>query len=167
MSFAQSLLPEFDHEMAGTRRTLERVPEDRLSWRPHPRSSTLGELATHLANLNSWIVRTVETDSFDIAPVGAPRPRPEPLGSRQALLAAFDGQVAAGRARLAAATDEQMRAPWTLLAGGKTVFTMPRAACLRSFVMSHGIHHRAQLGLYLRMLDVPVPGLYGPSADEP
>ncbi|HVO13005.1 MAG TPA: DinB family protein [Vicinamibacteria bacterium] len=166
MALAQALLPEFDHEMAGTRRTLERVPEGRLSWRPHPKSYTLGELATHLANLHSWIVRIFENESVDIAPPGQPPRRPEPLTSRQALLATFDKHLAEGRARLAAATDEQMRAPWTLLFGGKTVFTMPRAASLRSMVMNHGVHHRAQLGVYLRLLDVSVPGLYGPSADE-
>jgi uncharacterized damage-inducible protein DinB len=167
MTLGQSLLPEFDREMAGTRKTLERVPEDRLSWRPHPRSSTLGDLAAHLANLQSFVALILEHDSFDFAPVGQPPRRPEAPGSRQALLAAFDSHLAAGRPLVAAATDEQMRAPWTMLAGGRTVFTMPRAACLRSLVMNHGIHHRAQLGVYLRMLEVPVPGLYGPSADEP
>ncbi len=166
MALAQALLPELDHETAGTRRTLERVPEDRLSWRPHPKSYTLGELATHLANLHAWMARTLEHDSFELAPAGQPPRRPEPLTSREALLAAFDTHLAEGRARLAAATDEQMRAPFTLLFGGRAVFTLPRVATLRSMVMNHGIHHRAQLGVYLRMLDVPVPSLYGPTADE-
>jgi uncharacterized damage-inducible protein DinB len=166
MSLGQSLLPEFDHEMAGTRRTLERVPEDRLFWTPHDKSMTLGGLASHLANLPSWVGYTVERDSLDVAPVGQPPLRQPPMTSRPALLDHFDRHVAEGRALLAAAADERLLAPWTLLGGGQAYFTMPRIAVLRSFVMNHSIHHRAQLGVYLRLLDVPVPGLYGPSADE-
>ncbi len=166
MSLGQSLLPEFDHEMAGTRKTLERVPEEKLGWRPHAKSMTLGGLASHLANLSSWIGHTVERDSLDLAPVGqAPLRQPE-MTSRQALLDHFDRHVAEGRAALAAASDETLLAPWTLLGGGKPYFTMPRVAVLRSYVLNHNVHHRAQLGVYLRLLDVPVPGLYGPSADE-
>ena len=166
MSMSQALLPELDHEMAGTRRTLERVPEDRLAWRPHPKSTTLGGLATHLANLPSWIGYTIRLDSLDIAPVGAPPWREEEKTTRQALLDHFDKHLAEGRTLLAAATDEHLRGPWTLLGVGKAHFTMPRIACLRTFVMNHAIHHRAQLGVYLRLLDLPVPALYGPSADE-
>jgi uncharacterized damage-inducible protein DinB len=166
MSLGQSLLPEFDHEMAGTRRTLERVPEDRLFWRPHERSMTLGGLASHLAHLPSWIAYTVERDSLDVAPVGQPPLRQPEMTSQKALLEHFDGHVAEGRARLADASDDTLLGPWTLLGGGKPYFTMPRIAVLRSFVMSHNVHHRAQLGVYLRLLDLPVPGLYGPSADE-
>jgi uncharacterized damage-inducible protein DinB len=166
MTLSQSLLPEFDHEMAGTRRTLERVPEDRLGWRPHAKSMTLGGLATHLANIPSWIGYTIKLDSLDVAPVGAPPWREEEKTSQAALLGHFDAHVAEGRTLLAAATDEHLLGPWTLLAGGKAVFTMPRIATLRAFVMNHNVHHRAQLGVYLRLLDVPVPGLYGPSADE-
>jgi len=166
MSLAQSLLPEFDHEMSGTRKTLERVPEDRLAWRPHAKSMTLGGLASHLSNLPSWVALTIERDQLDIAPVGAPPLREPEKTSRAALLEHFARHRAEGRALLAAATDEHLLGPWTLLGGGKVFFTMPRIASLRSFVMNHMIHHRAQLGIYLRLLDVPVPGLYGPSADE-
>jgi uncharacterized damage-inducible protein DinB len=166
MSLAQSLLPEFDHEMSGTRKTLERVPEDRLSWRPHAKSMTLGGLASHVSNLPSWIGHTIRLDQLDIAPVGEKPWREPEKTSRAALLEHFAKHRAEGRALLAAATDEHLLGPWTLLSGGKPLFTMPRIACLRSFVMNHAIHHRAQLGVYLRLLDVPVPGLYGPSADE-
>ena len=166
MALVPSLLQELDQEMAGTRKTLERVPEDRLDWRPHPKSFTLGALATHLANVPSWMAPTLRQDSMDIAPVGQPPFKAELQTSRAGLLAAFDRNLEAGREALAAATDESLLAPWTLLAGGKAIFTMPRAACLRSFILNHNVHHRAQLGVYLRMLDVPVPGLYGPSADE-
>jgi uncharacterized damage-inducible protein DinB len=166
MSLGQSLLPEFDHETSGTRKTLERVPEDRLDWRPHPKSMTLGGLASHLANVPSWIAFTVSFPSLDLAPVGQPPLRQPEMTSRKALLEHFDRHVAEGRAALATASDEALLAPWTLLSGGKAYFTMPRIAVLRSFVMNHNVHHRAQLGVYLRLLDVAVPGLYGPSADE-
>lgn len=166
MSLSEALLPEFDHEMSGTRKTLERVPEDRLAWRPHAKSMTLGGLATHLSNIPSWIAHTIRLDQLDIAPVGAPPWREPEKTSRAALLEHFARHRAEGRALLAAATDEHLLGPWTLLGGGKVFFTMPRIASLRSFVMNHMIHHRAQLGVYLRLLDVPVPGLYGPSADD-
>ena len=166
MSLGQSLLPEFDHEVAGTRKTLERVPEDRLGWRPHPKSMTLGALASHLANLPSWIGHTIRSDRLDLAPVGGEPLREPEKTSRRALLDHFDRQTSEGRALLAAASDETLLASWTLLGGGKPHFTMPRVAVLRTFVMNHNVHHRAQLGVYLRLLDVPVPALYGPSADE-
>lgn len=165
MGIAQGMLPEFDHEMAGVRRTLERVPEDRLGWRPHPKSMTLGGLASHLANVPSWIGPTIGQDRLDVAPGGTPV-RQEEMTARQALLDHFDRHLSEGRAALAGAADEALLAPWTLLGNGQPLFTMPRVAVLRSFVMNHAIHHRAQLGVYLRLLDLPVPGLYGPSADE-
>jgi uncharacterized damage-inducible protein DinB len=166
MSLSEALLPEFDHEMSGTRKTLERVPEDRLAWRPHAKSMTLGGLATHLANIPSWIGHTIRLDQLDLAPPGEKPWREPEKTSRAALLEHFAKHRAEGRALLAAATDEHLLGPWTLLGGGKVLFTMPRIACLRSFAMNHMIHHRAQLGVYLRLLDVPVPGLYGPSADD-
>jgi uncharacterized damage-inducible protein DinB len=166
VSLSESLLAELDQESRGTRTTLERVPEDRLDWRPHAKSMTLGELATHLANVGSWTAVTVKQERFDMEPPGQTPPRQEPLGSRQAILALLDNNLAEARDALAAASDEDLLAPWTLMKGGQTLFTMPRVAVLRSFILNHAIHHRAQLGLYLRLLDVPVPGLYGPSADE-
>ena len=166
MSISASLLPEFDVEMWKTRKTLERVPEDKLDFRPHAKSMTMGGLATHIANMLGWAKITIEQDSFDYAPPGSELYHEEPIKSRAELLAKYDEALAATRAALAAVSDEAMMTDWSLLAGGKVVFTMPRVACLRSMIFSHLIHHRAQLCVYLRMNDVPVPALYGPSADE-
>ena len=166
MSISASLLPEFDVEMWKTRKTLERVPEDKLDFRPHAKSMTMGGLATHIANMLGWAKITIEQDSFDYAPPGSEPYHEEPITSRAELLAKYDEALAATRAALAAVSDEAMMTDWSLLAGGKVVFTMPRVACLRSMIFSHLIHHRAQLCVYLRMNDVPVPALYGPSADE-
>jgi len=166
MPISQSLLYEFDHEMANTRKMLERVPDDRLEWRPHAKSWNMGALATHIAFLAGWAVDTIQKDSLDFAPPGEPPVRNPEASSRADLLAMFDRNVAATRAAISGASDEHLMKPWTLLAGGHEIFTMPRTVVLRSFVMNHGIHHRAQLGLYLRLNDIPVPGMYGPSADE-
>jgi len=166
MRIADALLPEFDHEMANTRKTLERCPEDEFGWKPHPKSFTMGSLATHLADMTGWCVYTIEKDSFDVSPPGAPPYKEDPATSSKELLEKFDKNVAAARAALAGASDEHYMAPWSLLAGGQTIFSMPRIACIRSFVMNHCIHHRAQLGVYLRLNDIPVPAIYGPSADE-
>jgi uncharacterized damage-inducible protein DinB len=166
MPLNQALLPEFDHEMSNTRKTLERVPEDKFGWRPHEKSFSMGALATHLATLPGWAALTVQRDSFDLAPQGEPPPKTEPAKSTKELLERFDRNVATARDALATASDEDLLKTWTLLKGGKTVFSLPRVAALRSFVMNHNIHHRAQLGVYLRLNDVPVPSIYGPSADE-
>ena len=166
MALSNALLPEFDQEMANTRRTLERVPEDKLDWRPHEKSTTLGGLTTHLSNLPSWASFALDRDSLDIAPVGEPPLRLEQIKSVSEALEMFDQNVVAARAAIAGASDEQLQQTWTLLHGGRTVFALPRAAVLRTVVMNHIIHHRAQLGVYLRLNDVPVPSLYGPSADE-
>jgi len=161
-----ALLPEFDQEMAATRKVLERCPEDKFGWKPHPKSFAMGALATHIVNMVGWTTDTMLKDSFDIAPPGAPPYKEDPLTSRAELMARFDRNAAAARAALAGAGDEQFAQPWSLLSGGQTLFSMPRIACIRSFVMNHCIHHRAQLGVYLRLNDVPVPAIYGPSADE-
>lgn len=166
MKISETLLPEFDQEMANTRKTLERVPDDKLAWKPHPKSSTLGALATHIALMPGWTVATLQNDSFDYAPVGAPPFQPPKAESRKEMLDLFDKGFGEARAALQAANDEQLLATWSLLAGGKTVFAMPRIAVIRNLVMNHMIHHRAQLGVYLRLNDLPVPALYGPSADE-
>jgi uncharacterized damage-inducible protein DinB len=165
MSLAQALLAEFDHESAVTRTVLERVPEDRAAWKPHRKSMSLGELALHIASIPGWGSLTLREPEFDLAPPGAPRYTPPAWASLAATLATFDEKTAKARAALAAITDLELQQPWTLKKGGETVFTSPRGAALRSFVLSHAIHHRAQLGVYLRMLDVPVPAMYGPTAD--
>ena len=167
MPMSQALLPEFDHEMANTRKALERVPEEKFGWKPHEKSMTLGRLATHVAELTGWVPTTLESESFDFAPPGAPPIQPKTAGSRAELLEMFDKNVATARAAISGASDAQLMVPWTLLAGGKTIFSMPRIAVLRGMVMNHIIHHRGQLTVYLRLNDVPVPALYGPSADEP
>ena len=166
MSIADALLPEFDHEMDGTRRTLERVPEDKFDWKPHQKSTAMGGLATHLSNIPTWAIYTLEQDALDLAPEGKPLPPMEQAKSRTELLATFDDNIKRARAAIAGATDEELFKPWSLLHSGKTLLTMPKVAVLRSFVMNHNIHHRAQLGVYLRLNDVPVPSIYGPSADE-
>ena len=166
MPIRDALLPEFDQEMASTRKTLERVPENKADWKPHDKSMAMGRLAGHLAELPGWTVQTLTMDSLDVAPVNGPSFQPKVMTTRADLLDFFDKNVAAGRAALAAASDEEMMKPWSLLSGGKTIMTMPKAAVFRVFVMSHGIHHRAQLGVYLRLNNVAVPSVYGPSADE-
>jgi uncharacterized damage-inducible protein DinB len=166
MGLSESLLPEFDQEMANTRKTLERVPEDKLGWKPHEKSMTMGGLATHLSNIPIWAAHAINEDSLDIAPPGEPPYHIQEVASRQEALDAFDQNVAAAREALAGASDEHLLNPWTLLSGGNTIFALPRIAVLRSFVMNHNVHHRAQLGVYLRLNDVPVPSIYGPSADE-
>ena len=166
MPIRDHILPEFDHEMAGTRRSLERVPEDRMAWKPLERSGSMGWLATHLARLPYWAVQTITRDSIDIAPTdGSEAPGP-PVTSRRELLELFDRNVAEARAAIAGASDETLRKPWTMLAGGRVIFTQPKVTVLRGFVVNHIIHHRAQLGVYLRLNDIPVPALYGPTADE-
>ena len=166
MALNEALLPEFDWEMANTRKSLERVPEDKLGWKPHEKSMTMGRLAIHLAVLPTWGVATMGQDSLDVAPPGAPPYRPPDANSRKQILEIFDQNVAAARASIAQASDGQLLKPWTLLAGGKTIFTLPRIAVLRSSVMNHTVHHRAQLGVYLRLNNIAVPAIYGPSADE-
>jgi len=166
MALKDSLLPEFDHEMGSTRRILERVPEADFAWKPHEKSFSLGQLATHIANLPTWLGTTFDQTEFDAAeiPDGG---RPTVPASRAELLKRFDENVRAGRAKLDAQTDPTMFALWTFKNAGHAVFTMPRAAVVRSFVMNHIIHHRGQLTVYLRLRNVPLPSLYGPTADEP
>ena len=166
MGLSESLLPEFDHEMATTRKTLERVPYDRFDWKPHEKSMAMGGLATHLSNIPTWAVYTIDQESLDLAPEGKPLPHAELAKSQADLLATFDANTVKARAAIAGASDQTLFAPWTLMSNGNTILTMPKIAVLRSFVMNHLIHHRAQLGVYLRLNDLPVPSIYGPSADE-
>jgi uncharacterized damage-inducible protein DinB len=166
MPIRDHILPEFDHEMAGTRRSLERVPDDRMMWKPHEKSSSMGSLATHLARLPYWAVQTITRDSIDIAPSDGSATPSAPATSRRELLEMFDRNVAEARAAIAVVSDETLMKPWSMLAGGRVLFTMPKVTVLRGFVVNHIIHHRAQLGVYLRLNDIPVPALYGPTADE-
>ena len=166
MSIAQLLLPELDQETTKTRKTLDRLPDQHWTWKPHDRSPTLGWLAAHLANMPEWGLMTLSRDSLDIAPVSGPAYKPAAPTNRREALQLFAANIAKFRAALEAATDDQLQKPWTLLRGGKTVFTMSRYAVLRGSVLNHLIHHRAQMAVYLRLLNESVPAIYGPSADE-
>ena len=166
MSAAQ-ILDQFDHIVDGSRRILEAVPDDQLDWRPHDRSWTLGELATHVANLPNWALATLAASEFDIEPAGGGPPPLESLGSSTELIASLDTSAAAARGAIESCSEDDLAAPWTLMVSGEPRFTLPKGAVVRSFIMDHMIHHRAQLGVYLRLLDVPVPQLFGPTADFP
>jgi uncharacterized damage-inducible protein DinB len=164
MTIAELLLPEFDQEMAATRRTLERVPDDKFSWKPHDKSFSMGNLASHIANMVTWTVDTMNRSEFDLAGV-TPEQMNKAATNRAELLAWFDANTASARAALDK-PDADYGVPWTLRKGSQVFFTMPRYNCVRSFCLNHIVHHRAQLGVYLRLNNVPVPGVYGPSADE-
>ena len=167
MAIADVLLPEFDHEMSITRKLLARVPEAQADWRPHPRSQSFGELALHVAGIPGYATAVLTQADLDVNPPGAaPAARPA-FESTAGVLERFDGHVARARAALAATSDEQMVTPWALKNGGHTIISRPRAAMLRALALSHMIHHRGQLSVYLRLQDIPVPSIYGPSADEP
>ena len=166
MALAQTLLPEFDYEMAGCRKTLERIPDGQFGYKPHPKSFTLGQLANHLATMPGWLVSTLKTTELDFASPETKAQMPAPVESREALLALFDRGVKEARAELAQAEDSAFGETWTGKNNGAVVLAMPRIAVYRGFIMNHAIHHRAQLGVYLRLLNLPVPSLYGPSADE-
>jgi uncharacterized damage-inducible protein DinB len=162
MAIKDALLADFDHEMGTTRRLLERLPEDRLSWKPHPKSMSLGGLATHLANLASWGGTILNEPFFDLA--SAP-PNLAEKASRAEILGAFDDTRKRTRDFMDK-SDAEYSSMWSLRRGGQEMFSVPRVAAPRSFVLHHVIHHRGQLSVYLRLNDVAVPAIYGPSADE-
>jgi uncharacterized damage-inducible protein DinB len=165
MAIRDSFLTELDHELATTRKLLEIVPEAKTSFRPHVKSWTLGELSLHVANVLNWLPMTLNRTELDLDPPGGPKFVPPKFESAKATLKMFDETARAARAALATASDSDLAVPWTLKKHGQVMFTMPRAACVRSFVMNHMIHHRGQLTVYLRMVDVPLPPVYGPTAD--
>ncbi len=164
MAFKEALLAEFDHEIGSTRRLLERVPDVQFGWKPHEKSYSLGDLSGHIANLLTWTNWILESTELDLATVSE---RPAPPASRDEVLGRLDLNARRARARLAEQTDASLLAVWTLNNGGREMFTMPRSSVLRSFVFNHLIHHRGQLTVYLRLQNVPLPSLYGPTADEP
>ena len=166
MSIAQSILPEFDHEMATTRKLIERTPIAQMAWKPHEKSMSLGQLVAHLATLPGWGVVTMAQTELDLNPPGGEGYKTPSFDSVEGLLAEFDKNVAGSRAAIAAAADGDFMVGWSLKNGGHTVFTLPRIAVLRSFVMNHVIHHRGQYSVYLRLNNVPLPSMYGPTADE-
>lgn len=158
----QTLLPEFDLEMNNTRKLLERVQAEKFTWKPHNKSFSFGDLATHLAQLPSWGSTIMSSDELDI---GVSFPRPE-VKSTQDILSIFDKNVRDARSALMNAKDEEFMKPWTLRKGNQEIFTLPKVAVVRAMVLNHVIHHRGQLSVYLRLNDIPVPSIYGPSADE-
>ena len=164
-SLTQGLLQELEMEMPSTRKTLERIPE-KFDWAPHQKSMTLGRLAQHLSEIPDWAVKAISLDELDLAPPGAQPPQPQIATSRAQVLSNFDKNLAGAKAALAGTNDEHLMKPWSLKMGGKTILTLPRVAVLRNFVLNHNVHHRAQLGVYLRLNDIAVPSIYGPSADE-
>jgi uncharacterized damage-inducible protein DinB len=166
MSIADLLLPEFDNEIAVTRRVLERVPDGQGEWKPHEKSFPLAHLAQLVARMPGWLGMTLGRTELDIAPLEGPRSPGYSIETTATLLAEFDRNAADARTALAAATDADFDVPWTLKAAGHVVMTKSRYDIVRWMVLNHLVHHRAQLGVYLRLLDVPVPQMYGPTADE-
>jgi len=163
MPISHMLLPEFDHEMANTRKTLERIPEDQLGWKPHQKSMPLDRLAGHLAELPGFGSMIIQTDFLDLS---AGEHKPTVAISQKQVVEVFDQKVKDTRAAIEGASDENLMQPWKLIYNGQTLFEGPRVGVIRGMMMNHVIHHRAQLGVYLRLTGVPVPSIYGPSADE-
>ena len=162
MAIKDGLLADFDHEMGTTRKLLERVPDDKLAWKPHAKSMSLGGLATHLSHIASWGEHIMNHPFFDLA--SAP-PNLAEKQSRAEILAAFDDTRRRAREAMEK-SDAEYGAMWSLRRAGQEMFSVPRVAAMRSFVLHHIIHHRGQLSVYLRINDVPIPSIYGPSADE-
>lgn len=165
MSLPQMMLHEFDQEMTATRKLLERVPDGKGEWRPHDKSMTLARLATHVAEIPHWTGRALVEPGFDVMPGGTRRP-PLVVESAQERLALFDQKAADARATLARASDAVLNESWAFIRNGAPAWTATRYYGYRRMMQNHLIHHRAQLGVYLRQLGVPIPGMYGPSADE-
>lgn len=166
MSIAETFLPEFEQEMATTRRVLERVPDKAAAWKPHPKSMGMGELAQHIANVLGLVTPAFEGNELDFANPATAKYTSPRYESTAKLVETFDRNLDAARKAIRTASDDTLRGSWSLRAGPKTIFTLPRPAVVRSFIGSHIIHHRGQLSVYLRLNDVPVPSIYGPTADE-
>jgi len=160
MSIGTSLLTEFDEEMATTRRVIERVPSEKGEWKPHPKSFSLGHLTQLVATMPGWLVRMIQHDSLDLAAGGG-----YSYETTETLLGKFDTLVGQAREALGRVSDEDMAKPWSLKMGDQVLMTMPRGATIRQTI-NHLVHHRGQLTVYLRLIDVPVPSIYGPTADE-
>jgi uncharacterized damage-inducible protein DinB len=163
MPLADAFIGELDMESAATRRVLERVPDEHLAWRPHEKSSSLGQLALHVATLPQQLAGFVSGDRLDLTSIDTRQPSPR---SRADVIAAFEQSLNAARAYLTSLDDARAGETWTLAAGAKELFAAPRVAVIRSFLFNHLYHHRGQLLVYLRLLNVPVPSVYGPTADE-
>lgn len=160
MTIAESMLAEFDGEMATTRRVLERVPSDQGEWKPHPKSFAIGHLAQLIAGMPGWITRTLESPSLDLGDFAG-----YSFEKTETLVALFDKNVKEAREALAASSDDLFARPWSLKRGDMVFFTLPTGAVVRQNI-NHLVHHRGQMTVYLRLLNIPVPSIYGPTADE-
>jgi uncharacterized damage-inducible protein DinB len=166
MSYADVTLAEFDLEMANTRKVLERVPDDKFAYRCHPKANTIGWNANHLAEIPGWVEGTLTQPGWEAEPEDGPKYAMPSLTTTAAVLALFDKNVKAARAAIAAVNESELDVPWSLTIKGVPLFTLPRRQVIRSFVINHLIHHRAHLLVYLKLNDIPVPGMYGPSSDD-
>lgn len=162
MALKDALMAEIKHEAAATRRILQAVPEDRYSWKPHEKSMTAGRLAAHIAEIPVWVNRSLEAKEFDFATAPAQR---NTCSGTSALLEVFEQRLAAALAVLENASDEALNEKYTVRRGEQVMFELPRKVLIRNFALNHQVHHRGQLTVYLRLLELPVPGMYGPSAD--
>jgi uncharacterized damage-inducible protein DinB len=163
MTIAQQMLEELQQEGIVTRKILSLVPAEKNDWKPHEKSMALGALARHIADIYGWAKETVELDELNFAMGDF---TPVQINSNEELLAHFDKCISVSGAILKTATDEEMAKPWSMKNGEVTYFTMPKAQVMRTWVLNHCVHHRAQLGVYLRLMGIAIPGTYGPSADE-
>lgn len=163
MALYEPLLNELLHEAKSTRKMLELVPEDKFSWKPHEKSMTMGELASHLAEMPYYAYVTVEQDVLDFATSDY---KPKTAATNAELLQIFDENLAKATQSLKNASDEKLLANWKMQAGDVVYMDMPRTQVLRGFVLNHNIHHRGQFSVYLRLNDIPLPSVYGPTADE-
>lgn len=165
-TLVEMLLPEFEAEMVSTRRVLDAVPEGKFGWRPHAKSFTMGRLAGHVAEISSWMTDTLQRGRLDLVAGSQPENTTFVPSSHAQLMEKFDGWVKQARADLAATNDRLLEEIWVMTWNGEEILRMPRRQTIRTWVLNHTIHHRGQLGVYLRLNDVSVPGVYGPSADE-
>ena len=166
MSRIESFLSEYDQLTKNARKTIERIPDDKFTWKPHEKSFSMRDLASHIVNLQSWLSVTLNMIEFDMHPTEGEEFIPPIASSKNELLEMFDKNCEEAKKCLANTPEEKLKDNWSLLSGGKTLFTMPKVAVVRSFVFNHTIHHNAQLGVYLRLNDISVPAIFGPSADE-
>jgi uncharacterized damage-inducible protein DinB len=164
MKLAEHFLGQLERETSGTRRVLERVPEGRNDWKPHPKSMPLGYLAALVARMPSWVAMMVDVDEYVLEPQG--KFYPKVVNSNSELLKMFDDSVAESREALSKTNDEHLLTPWRLIVGGHVVSEQPRYSAISDAVFSHLSHHRGQLTVYLRLNEVPVPAIFGPTADE-
>lgn len=163
MAIIDDMIQEFENEAASTRKVLERVPEDKFGWKPHDKSMSLGDLACHISDTASWVPTTMKEDEFSFSMDGY---QPYKAASTKQLVEDFDKRVKEAVAAMKGTPDADLMKTWKMTMDGQTIIEMPRGAVIRNFILNHAIHHRAQLGVYLRLLDVPLPQIYGPTADE-